>query len=531
MAGFARTAHLRFIFFNILFGASSAFAEINHATTLIRPNFFASPQSISAINSLHSENNTGSHAIKTAVSVFYSKNFSPKFIGAGLGPSDSNIFSVTTESLKGDVNSDYMISVLTAHDSYSLQAVNETIHRPQATITFTPDQQETGINLLFHHDLDLPINDCFYRIEVSFVHQKRSLNAVYSQEKVTKTDLSDIISIKDFFNGAEQSLSYGLSHLKIPQQMQKRSHFDRVQITAGHHLLNTNAYRVTLFGCAQIPCGPDDSYEFIFAPEIGTKHLHVGLGCTTNLTISKTISSQWDISNTSIAGYNFPKNEPRIPTIANLSWWHYYQSLQNGVPADSWLSPAVNSLPKSLNINQGLSLQNITLVSYQKHSTVINCGISAGYKEEEKNTPTIPWTDNTFGITNKFINPINFTGASNNPSAPAFYIEGRMYPRTAGALPETTGETSIVSGTTTLTPLTTGARGQNMCKKKINNKDLNLNHPTLFYYQLFASFGQKITLSDDSNLFINSGLQISFGSPKELVMRNYQLWLNIGCNF
>ena len=173
----------------------------------------------------------------------------------------------------------------------------------------------------------------------------------------------------------------------------------------------------------------------------------------------------------------------------------------------------------------------MAILSYQHNTTTIHCGFSAGYREAEHNIPANPWKDNAVGITNKYLNPLNYTGASNYPAEPIFYVYGRMYPRTAGVLPETTGDATFFAGARELTPLTSGARAQNMCKKVINNQDLDLNHPTLFYYQLFASFGQKITLSNNNHLFINSACQISFGTPKELVVRSYQLSVSIGCNF
>ena len=509
----------------------SLHAKINHITQDAKPSFFFSPLVECGLKNLSNIHAHGSHGISTLISTFSSKNFSSKLIGAGLGASDTNSFTIASDSLLPDVSSDYMISVLTQNADPYLQTINEVVHRPQATITLNPEQTEQGISLSLQHDLNIPFDDCFYRLEVSVVKQHRNLKAVFSDDRITKRSDSDIISIKDFLEGTEQSISDKLTHLKFPQQTLTETGIDSIKFTLGRHLIKKDYYTVSAFASAKIPSGPETNIEYLFAPKIGSRHLEIALGWNAYLQLAETTNATWGISNTAFAGYSFPAYEKRIPTMKDLSWNHYYQSLKDQSPSYHTFKPVVGHMPDKLKINKGMLVQNSFMILYQHKTTQINIGCSAAYQEAESNTLSVPWKNDTVAIVNKYLNPFNLTGASNNPSEPVFTVSGRMYPRTSGQLPQSSGSTTFKSGDTTLTPSIAGARAQNASRKIINNADFVLNHPTIFSYQLFASFGQKIALTEEKNIMITAGGQLSFGQPSELVLRTYQVWFSVGCNF
>jgi len=509
----------------------SLHAKINHITQDAKTSFFFSPLVECGLKNLNNIEPHGSHGISTLISTFASKNFSSKLIGAGLGASNTNSFTIASDSLLRDVSSDYMISVLTQNANPYLQTINEVVHRPQATITLNPEQTEQGISLSLQHDLNIPFDDCFYRLEIGVVKQHRNLKAVFSDDRITKRSDADIISIKDFLEGTEQSISDKLRHLKFPQQTLTETGIDSIKLTIGHHLIKKDLYMVSVFGSAKLPCGPETNLEYLFAPKIGSRHLEISLGWSAYLQLAETTNAKWGISNTAYAGYSFSADEKRIPTLKDLSWNHYYQSLKDQTPSYHTFKPAVNQMPDKLTVKRGMLLQNSFMILYQHQTTQINLGCSAGYQEAESNTLSVPWKNDTTAIVNKYLNPFNLTGASNNPSEPVFTVSGRMYPRTSGQLPQSSGNTTFKSGDTTLTPSIAGARAQNASRKIINNADFVLNHPTIFSYQLFASFGQKISVTSEQNIMITGGGQLSFGVPSELILQSYQVWFSVGCNF
>jgi hypothetical protein len=509
----------------------SLHSKIKHTAQDAKPSFFFSPLVECGLKNLNNVEAHGSHGISTIISTFSSKNFSSQLIGAGLGASDSNSFTIASDKLFPDVSSDYMISVLTQNADPYQQTINEAVDRPHATITLNPEQTEQGISLSLQHDLNIPFDDCFYRLEVSVVKQHRNLKAVFSDDRITRRSDSDIISIKDFLEGTEQSISDKLTHLKFPQKKLTETGIDSIKFTLGKHLIKKNYYTVSVFATAKLPCGPETNLEYLFAPKIGSRHLELALGWDAYLQLAETTNAKWGISNTAYAGYSFSAEEKRIPVLKDLRWNHYYQSLNDQTPSYHTFKPAINQMPEKLTVNKGMLLQNSFMIAYQHKTTQINIGCSAGYQEAESNTLSVPWKNDKTAIVNKYLNPFNLTGASNNPSDPVFRVSGKMYPRTSGLQPETSGSATFKSGDTTLTPSITGALAQNASKKIINNADFELNHPTIFSYQLFASFGQKIALSDEQNILLTFGGQLSFGVPSELVLRAYQMWFSVGCNF
>ena len=281
----------------------------------------------------------------------------------------------------------------------------------------------------------------------------------------------------------------------------------------------------------QLPCGPDHELEFLFSPDVGKSHLQFGLGWNGFLKIGGNKRTSWYLSNNAMGGYSFPADEPRIPTLAEMPWGHYQQMLLNN---SEWLTtgtPGVDMLPRSINVKQGLSLQNTIILTYKHQDICIDAGFSAAYREGEQNVLTTEWKNETTLIPNKFINPYNFTGASNNPSAPSFSMLGKMYPTTAGRVAESLSTQNFALDGTTMVPVTTGAWAQNMTTKSIDNKDLLINLPTVFTYQFFASAAKKFTYANNTDLSLNIGCNFTFGEPSELVVRHYQLWLGAGCSF
>lgn len=512
-----------------------------HGTEVIKPAFFFSPLAYCTFQSLYQEKKHTDNGFRFQMTPFYSKNFSKNLVAAGLGASETASFTVAPKSLTPDVDSDHLIAVLTKNlGDPILQRIDETTVRPRATITLAPEQKELGLSITIRHDLDFLVDGLFYSLEVSWVRQTRALNAVYSDEHINKISTADIITIHEFFNGVSQSIYDPLKSLKLSNQAITKEGFESVQATIGYNILDKNDFRIAVIASAQLPCGPKHDLEYLFSPNIGLKHLQLGLGWHGYLKIGGNEQTAWYISNHAMGGYSFPADEPRIPTILGMPWGHYQQMYLNETPAYYTATPGADMLPQSIKVKQGLSLQDSFILSYKHNDLRVEAGFSAAYREAEHNILSKPWEDNTTAIPNRYINPYNFTGASNNLTPPAFTTDAKMYPATTGRLPESLPYLTTPSdlthgrfliGTREMVPVTSGAWGQKMTTKIINNEDLELNMPTVFRYQIFGSIAKKFTFSPQVDGTMNFGGQITFGEPRELMMRNYQLWIGLGLSF
>lgn len=537
----AKNAARRLFFVSfVLIVGSTFFAgscrAVAHGTEVIKPAFFFSPLSYCGFQSLYQEKNASSSGLRFFAAPYYSKNFSRNLIAAGLGASDTASFTVAPSALRGDVDSNHLIAVLTKNANPYLQVIDESTERPRATITLDPEEKEFGLQMVAHQDLDFLVNGIFYSLEVCFVRQTRNINASYSNEYRAKVSTADIITIKEFFSGLEQSICDSLSLLKLAQNEITNHGFESVQATLGYNIFDKNDYRLAVVAAVQLPCGPVHNLEYLFSPNIGLKHLQFGFGWNGRLKIGGNDTTAWFLSNNAMIGYSFPAHEPRIPTIKNLPWGHYEQMLAQNTPAYTTETPGTAMLPQSINVKQGISLQDTFILSYKHKDVRLELGFSGGFREGEHNITSAPWADNAVAIPNRYINPYNFTGASNNATAPAFTVDGIMYPMTTGRLLESLPTQNFNIGTDIngnpiqMTPLTTGAWSQNMATQIINKANLELNTPTLFRYQLFVSATKKFNFFDIDGTF-NVGGQITFGEPSELVMRNYQLWIGLGVSF
>ena len=543
MACFLYAARRFYLVLLAVFVLSNACFGVIHSSEVIKPSFLFSPLAYCAAQSRYQEKDTEQTGFHFQCSPFITKNFSKQLIGAGLGAGTNNTFIVGPAKLGATVDSDHLIAILTKDADPYLQKINETTYRPQATLTLNPEHKTIGINFVLRHDLDAFCEGLFYTFEASLVDQQRTIGGTYANEQQPRLDNADIISIHDFFTGQIQSIYDPLASLKLPNTVTRQKGCDLVQATIGYHIVDKNAYRLTLQGSVQLPCGPDHSLENLFAPNIGVKHLQIGLGWHGHLKLGGNKTTAWHLSNIAMGSYSFPANEIRIPTIANMPWAHYYQMMAHKSPLTMTLTPGPDMLPRSIKVKQGLSFQDTFIMSYQHKETCLDVGFSAAYREAEHNCLTSAWADNTVGIPNRYLNIFNFVGASNSPEDQTYLINGKMYPHTAGQLPESLSTTipptiqTFTLGTNssgepvTMTPATTGAWMQAMTTKVINNADLELNHPTLFLFQVFASFARVVTISDKARITINAGCNLEFGQPQELLMRTYQLWLGVGGSF
>lgn len=514
---------------------------ITHGTEVIKPAFFFSPLSYCGFQSLYQEKKHTDNGFRWHVIPFYSKNFSKNLVAAGLGASETASFTVAPKSLSSNVDSDHLIAVLTKDLAHPLlQRIDETTVRPRATITLAPEQKELGLNMTIRHDLDFFVDGLFYSLEVSWIRQTRMLNATYSDEHITKVSTADIISIHEFFNGVSQSIYDPLKSLKLSNQAITKEGFESVQATIGYNILDKNDYRIAIIASAQLPCGPKHDLEYLFSPNIGFKHLQLGLGWHGYLKIGGNDQTAWYISNHAMGGYNFPADEPRIPTITGMPWGHYQQMYLNETPSYYTATPGTDMLPQSIKVKQGLSLQDSFILSYKHNDLRMEAGFSAAYREAEHNVLSKPWKDNTTAIPNRYINPYNLNGASNNLTPPTFTTDAKMYPATTGRLPESlpylTSPADLTHGrfligTREMVPVTAGAWAQKMATKVINNADLELNMPTVFRYQVFGSIAKKFSFSENVEGTLNAGGQITFGEPVELMIRTYQLWIGLGLSF
>lgn len=519
------------------FGSQTLMCSILHDTEIIKPSFFFSPLAHCALQSSYQHKHEKAMGLHLRATPFITKNFSKNLIGAGLGPTESNQFLVAPASQGGNVDSDHLIAVLTKDDNPLLQTIDETLNRPQATISFTPEHKDVGITLVLRHDLDAFFDGFFYMIEVSFVEQTRNLNTSYKNELTPTVSTADVINIHKFFNGMPQSIYDPLQTLKLSDNAITQRGCDLVQASIGYHILDKNDYRFTLIGSLQLPCGPEHSLENLFAPNIGTRHVNIGFGWQGHIKLLGNNTTTWCLSNIAMGAYNFPKAEPRIPTILNMPWAHYYEAQADKTPLYYTTTPATDLLPHAIKVKQGLSLQNSFIMSYQHKETVIDVGFSAAYREAEHNELMVPWPNNTIGITNRYLNPFNYAGASNAPSDQTFLTSGKMYPLTTGKLADSLGTQTFTLGTdnsgnpVTMTPTTAGAWAQNQTIKVINNADLAINQPTLFFYQAFASYAYIFKPTTTSEVTANIGCNIAFGQPQELLMRTYQIWAGLSASF
>ncbi len=537
----AKNAARRLFFVSFIFIAGPLFFAGNctalaHGTEVIKPSFFFSPLSYCGFQALYQEKKTSSSGLRFFAAPYYSKNFSRHLIAAGLGASNTASFTVAPKSLTGDVDSDHLIAVLRKNNNPLLQTIDETTTRPHATITFDPEQRELGVQLVAHQDLDFLINGMFYKLEACFVRQTRKLNATYSAEYTSKISTADIISINQFFSGDTQSICEPLLSLKLAQKEITNHGIESVQATLGYNIFDKNDYRLAIVGAVQLPCGPTHNLEYLFSPNIGLKHLQFGIGWNGYLKIAGNETTAWFLSNNAMIGYSFPAHEPRIPTIKNLPWGHYQQMLAQNTPAYTTSTPGADILPHSINVKQGISLQDTFILGYKHENTRLEIGFSGGYREGEHNVTSAPWADNGVAIANRYINPYNFTGATNNATPPAFTVNGLMFPATTGRLLESRPTAGFNIGTDIngnpipMIPVTTGAWAQNMATKIINKADLELNLPTLFSYQAFVSAAKTFCVFNVDGT-LNIGGHITFGEPSELVIRNYQLWIGLGISF
>ena len=521
----------------LVIAAPHALVSITHGTELIKPSFFFSPLAHCALQSHYQHKHEGRAGFHLHVAPFVTKNFSKNLIGAGLGAGTTNEFKIAPSAQNPEVDSDHLIAVLTKNDTVTLQTINETLHRPQAQITLNPEHRDVGVSLVFRHDLDAFFSGFFYTVEVSMVEQSRTLNPEYKNELTPTVSTSDVITIHDYFTGAPQSIYDPLKTLNLSDGPVIQKGCDSIQATVGYHLLDKNDYRFTLLASLQLPCGPDHSLTHLFAPNIGARHVNIGLGWNGHIKLAGNNTTSWCLSNIAMGAYNFPKEESRIPTIANMPWAHYYQTQANKTPKYYTLTPACDVMPHVIKVKQGLSLQDTFMLSYKHKETSIDVGFSAAYREEEHNVLSVPWPNSTFSIANRYLNPFNPTGASNAPTNQTFLVDGRMYPSTTGNLPESLTTPTFTLGVdgsgnpVTMTPVTSGAQAQNMSTKVINNADLCINQPTVFFYQVFASFARTFKPLDTSEITTNIGCNISFGQPQELLMRTYQIWIGLGASF
>lgn len=527
----------RWVLALIIFCVTHTVKGISHATDIIKPTFFFSPLAHCALQPRYQHKNDGAAGFHVQVTPFVTKNFSKQLIGAGLGAAETNEFVVAPSAQLGTVDSDHLIAVLTKNDTLTLQTINETEHRPQATIALNPEHQDVGVTLVLRHDLDAFFEGLFYSLEVSLIEQTRTLNPTYKNELTSKVDTSDIITVHDYFSGMPQSIYDALATLKLSDSPKHQHGCDMVQATLGYHVLDKNDYRFTILGSIQLPCGPDRSLEYLFAPNVGVRHLNLGLGWHGHIKLAGNNTTSWCLSNIAMGAYNFPKDEARIPSISTAPWAHYYQTQADKTPKYYTLTPGSDVLPHVVKVKQGLSLQDTFMLSYKHKETSMDIGFSAAYREAEHNALCSTWPDATYAIANRYLNPFNPTGASNAPTNQTFLVAGKMYPSTTGQLPQSLTTQTFTLGTdgsgnpVTMTPVTAGAWAQNMATKTINNTDLCLNQPTVFFYQVFASFARTFKPTINSEVTINAGCNIAFGQPQELLMKTYQMWVGLGASF
>lgn len=511
--------------------------SIVHGTELIKPSFFFSPLAHCALESRYAHKNEYQTGFHVHVAPFVTKNFSKDLIGAGLGAGETNEFLIGPSAQNSEVNSDHLIAVLRKNATVILQTIDESINRPQAKLNLNPEHQDVGVTIVLRHDLNTFLKGLFYSLEVSLIEQTRKLNPSYKNKLTPRVETSDIITIEDYFNGAPQSIYDPLKTLKLSSEPLNQKGCDFIQATIGYHILDKNDYRFTLLGSLQLPCGPDHSVAHLFAPNIGVRHVNIGIGWNGHIKLAGNNTTSWRLTNIAMGGYNFPKEESRIPGIVDMPWAHYYQTQADKTPQYYTLTPACDVLPQVVKVKQGLSLQDTFMINYQHKQTTIDIGFSAGYREEEHNVLNVPWPTSTYAIANRYLNPFNPTGASNAPTNQTFLVDGKMYPSTTGKLPESLSSQTFTLGVdssgnpVTMNPVTSGAWAQSMSKKIINTADLALNQPTVFFYQLFASWAHTFNPSATSEITTNIGCNVAFGQPQELMMRTYQIWVGLGGSF
>lgn len=238
-------------------------------------------------------------------------------------------------------------------------------------LTMSPIRQATGSIVSYFVNLDNHILHAWFSLHTAVVHARHHLNL---QEFNLENEgiINSYESACDIFDHptwkAGRLSCKNLTHTGL----------DDIQIKLGYNFINNNNKNFSTYFTSMIPTGEAPTSFRIFEPLVGSKHLGLGCGFNSNITLSDSWSWMLDIK----YNYMLKGKERRCFDLNNGDWSRYLAVVRELEPY--FTQPGINSFTQNVEVTPGHTGQSWTAFHYQKQSYYFEVGYNLWIRGSEK---------------------------------------------------------------------------------------------------------------------------------------------------
>ncbi len=421
------------------------------------------------------------------ITPFFNQTFDSKNIGRYFGSANSNVITakdiatVRTESVAQFALASIFRDLT---NGFRLFFTNTS---QQATITLNPRQRSIGSHFGIAIKMNGDLEGLSLRLNSAVVRNTNDLKKTITEDTPRTSQpstVSDYLAGRGF-SDFQEALTAG----KIDVNSHSHTGIDDINAQLRYTILDQDDRAIESYIDVLVPTGNKPTGKFLFESIVGTRSFQMGLGACgrTNLYENDDASTRTWIEGNALWRYGFAGAQDRVISPNIATWDQYYLTTNiNNVANTQVFVPAANLLLQKINVTPGniFKAEAQLCAIYKKMSG--QCGYQLCYKQEENNSRTASWNDNT---TYLILDTYNITLSA---------------------------QTNIANGDAIV----------------VNQVNFNINHPEQIFHSFFATLGYTGTCKNDSVAWaLALGASFNTSGNGQAAPRSWDIFGKVGITF